>query len=208
MSEVDPIPKEPTPAAAERRKISWDAVAAIIAALVGFLALLVAAYTAHIQRYTADIQREQVRAQVWPYLIPGNNDLTQSLVVTNKGSGPAIVRSVQVWIDGKPQTDWNHVLGTLGLPPRDFVQTSLNHGVLSPGEEMKVILLPDKDRWQHFHSAALNRLAMDICFCSALGECWMSSNKNLIGPATMPLQLKVNQVDSCPRLAPADVFNN
>ena len=208
MSDTDPVPEKPAPAAGERQKISWDALAAIIAALVGFLALLVAAYTAYIQRYTADIQREQVRAQVWPYLIPGNNDLAQSLVVTNKGAGPAVVRSVQVWIGGKPQADWNHVLSALGLPANGFVQTSLNHGVLSPGEEMKVIFFADKDLWQHFHNAAQNRVAMDICFCSALGDCWISGNKNLIGPPTMPLQLKVDPVDSCPRLPPADVFNN
>ncbi|HEY2345765.1 MAG TPA: hypothetical protein VGH80_07770 [Xanthomonadaceae bacterium] len=208
MSEMDPAPNEPAPAAGKRQKISWDALAAIIAALVGFLALLVAAYTAHIQRYTADIQREQVRAQVWPYLIPGNNDLTQSLVVTNKGAGPAVVRSVQVWINGKPQADWNHVLSSLGLPAHGFVQTSLNHGVLSPGEEINVILFGDKDQWRRFHAAALDRMAMDICFCSALDDCWISSNKNLIGPPTMQLQLKVNPVASCPRLAPADVFNN
>lgn len=123
MSEANPILKESTPAVGERRQIKWDAVAAIIASLIGFLALLVAAYTAYVQRYTADIQREQVRAQVWPYLIPGNSDLTQSLVVNNKGNGPAIVRSVQVLINGKPQPDWNHVLDSLGLPPHHLSGT-------------------------------------------------------------------------------------
>ncbi len=191
-----------------RREIKWDAVAAIIASLVGFLALLVAGYTAYIERYTANIQVRQVQAQVWPYLITGNNDLSQSLVVDNKGMGPAIVRSVQVRIDGKPQQSWNQVLATLGMPPHHFAQTTVNQYVLSPGEQLQAVRFPEKTSWQRFHDAALNRLAVDICYCSTLDECWISSNGNIIGPPSMALQLRVQRVDQCPRLRPPDVFNN
>ncbi|HVU80562.1 MAG TPA: hypothetical protein VHD89_00990 [Rhodanobacteraceae bacterium] len=191
-----------------RREIRWDAVAAIIASLVGFLALLVAGYTAYIARYTANVQLKQVQAQVWPYLIVGNNDLTQSLVVDNKGMGPAIVRSVQVRIDGKPQRNWNQLVATLGMSKHHFAQTTVNQYVLSPGEQLQAIRFPDKDLWQQFHDAAMNRLSVDICYCSTLGECWVSRNGNVIGPASMALQLQVKQVDQCPRLPPSDVFNN
>src|SRR5690348_1961317 len=191
-----------------RREIRWDAVAAIIASLVGFLALLVAGYTAYIARYTANVQLKQVQAQVWPYLIVGNNDLTQSLVVDNKGMGPAIVRSVQVRIDGKPQRNWNQLVATLGMSKHHFAQTTVNQYVLSPGEQLQAIRFPDKDLWQQFHDAAMNRLSVDICYCSTLGECWVSRNGNVIGPASMALQLQVKRVDQCPRLPPSDVFNN
>ena len=191
-----------------RREIRWDAVAAIIAPLVGFLALLVAGYTAYIARYTADIQTKQVEAQVWPYLIVGNNDLTQSLVVDNKGMGPAIVRSVQVRIDGKPQQSWNQLVTTLGIPQHHFAQTTVNQYVLSPGEQLQAIRFPDKDLWQRFHDAAMNRLSVDICYCSTLDECWVSRNGNVIGPPSMALQLRVEQVGQCPRLPKSDVFNN
>ena len=191
-----------------RREIKWDAVAAIIASLVGFLALLVAGYTAYIERYTADIQREQVRAQVWPYLISGNDDVTHALTVSNKGEGPAIVRSVQLKIDGRPQKDWKRVLTLMGMPPHHFVQSSINHDVLSPGEQLQIIRFPDSDLWKHFHDAAMNRMALDICFCSTLDDCWISSNGNVVPPTSMSLQLRVKPVNRCPRLPPADVFNN
>jgi hypothetical protein len=207
MTSAHPDPDKPAPPI-ERRPVKWDAVAAIIASLVGFLALLVAGYTAYVQRYTAEIQNKQVQAQVWPYLISGNNDLTQSLVVDNKGVGPAIVRSVQVWMGGKPQRDWNQLVANMGLPPHSFLQSTINRDVLSPGEELQVIRFRDKALWLRFKAAASNRMAMDICFCSTLGECWISSNKNLIGPPSMPLQLRVKQVDQCPRLPAAEVFNN
>jgi hypothetical protein len=208
MSSAHSDPGIPTPTPSERRQVRWDAVAAIIASLVGFLALLVAGYTAYVQRYTAEIQNKQVQAQVWPYLISGNNDLTQSLVVNNKGMGPAIVRSVQVSMGDKPQQDWNQIVADMGLPPHSFFQATINRDVLSPGEELQIIRFSDKALWQRFKSAAFNRMGIDICFCSTLGECWISSNKNLIGPPSMPLQLRVKQVDQCPRLPPAEVFNN
>lgn len=200
MQESSPNPEKEVPVASERR-VRWDAFAAIIASLVGLLALLVAGYTAY-------IQRQQVRAQVWPLLISGNNDLTQSLVVTNKGVGPAIVRSVQVRMDGKPQSDWDRLVTAMGLPPHQFFQSTVNHYVFSPGEELQIIRFPDKALWLRFKAAASNRMAIDICFCSTLGECWISSNRNLIGPPSMPLQVRVKQVKGCPQLSDAEVFNN
>lgn len=207
MTSAQPDPeKQASPT--ERRPVKWDAVAAIIASFVGFLALLVAGYTAYVQRYTAQIQRQQVSAQVWPYLISGNDDLAQALTVNNKGMGPAIVRSVQVRVDGKSQTGWDTVLTTLGMLPHHFNQTTINRDVLSPGEQLQMIRFPDKDRWQHFHDLALNRMAVDICFCSTLGECWVSSNRNIIEPSSMSLQLRVKPVGQCPRLPATEVFNN
>jgi len=116
--------------AAPRRK--WDGVAAVIAAFVGLLALFVSGYTAY-------IQHQQVRAQVWPYLEAGNDDGNRSIYVYNKGVGPAIVKSVQVRIDGKPQTTWANVLIALGVPPHDYVQSTLNPGVISAGEQVRAI---------------------------------------------------------------------
>lgn len=208
MTQPDHDQNVTVPPDVRRREIKWDALAAIIASLVAFLALLVAAYTAYIERYTARIQTQQVRAQVWPYLISGNNDLTQSLVVTNKGVGPAIVRSVRVSVDGKPQSDWNHVLSALQLPTHGYIRTSLNYQVLSPGEESQIIRLPEKESCQQFREATSGHVAIRICFCSTLDECWVSSNGNLIVTRSMPLQVRVVPVDRCPRLAATEVFNN
>src|SRR5579885_592662 len=116
------------------RSVEWDALAAIIAALIGLLSLIVAGYTAYVQHYTANIQAEQVRAQVWPWLVAGNDDNALTVDVYNKGVGPAIVRSAQIFVDGKPQPDWMHVLRALGAVPHRYSQASLNQNVLSPGE--------------------------------------------------------------------------
>lgn len=65
------------------REIRWDAAAAIIASLVGLLALMIAGYTAY-------IQRQQVSAQVWPYLMWANSDNGMDYLWINKGVGPAM----------------------------------------------------------------------------------------------------------------------
>ena len=62
-----------------RREIRYDAVAAVIAAMVGMLALGVAAYTAY-------IQRQQVSAQVWPYLLWANSDNQMDFMWMNKAA--------------------------------------------------------------------------------------------------------------------------
>ncbi|MER3546617.1 MAG: hypothetical protein C4338_03040 [Rhodanobacteraceae bacterium] len=100
-------PRPPESASAPPRRCNWDAVSALIAALIGLLALCVSGYTAY-------IQREQVRAQVWPVVFSGNNDNENSVEVYNNGVGPAIVQSAQIWVSGKPQPDWMHVLVALG----------------------------------------------------------------------------------------------
>jgi hypothetical protein len=191
----------------ERRAIPWDAVAAIIASLVGFLALLVAGYTAYIQRYTAEIQKKQVQAQVWPWLAAGNNDNEDSIEVVNKGVGPAIVRTAQVFVDGKPQTDWRHVLEALGTVPRRYSQSTLNPNVLAPGEKVTVIRFADKDDYARFRSAAVAHLTLiDICYCSTLGECWRYSDRHLVGYKSLAQLVK--PVAQCPKLPAKAVFIN
>ena len=182
-----------------KRSRNWDALAAVLAAGIGFLALVVSGYTAW-------IQRQQVRAQVWPYLIAGNDDGNQSVFVYNKGVGPAIVKSAQVFIDGKPQPDWAHVIAALGLPEHGYSQSTLNPDVISAGEQVRAIHLLDKDRWQAFRDGATTRMTLDICYCSTLDECWMYSDRHPVGYKAIA-QL-VHPVDRCPRLPDADVFNN
>lgn len=125
-----------------RREIRWDAVAAIIASLIGFLALIVAGYTAYVQRYTANIQMKQVQAQVWPHLHIAQSTFPPSIYVENQGMGPAIVRSVEVLVGGKPQLDWDHVFAAVGMHGDINDQGSAIGGdVLAPGR---------KETWLNF----------------------------------------------------------
>jgi hypothetical protein len=154
--------------AGAKRDVHWDAVAAIIASLVGLLALVVAGYTAH-------IQRQQVSAQVWPYLMGGNSGSKNALIWINKGVGPAIVRNVEVTIDGEPQRDWKSVLRSLGLQSIDYRQSFLSGNVVSPGETILWIQFNTQTDYERFRSFQQRPdFRIEVCYCSTLDECWQT----------------------------------
>lgn len=172
------------------RQIRWDAAAAVIAALVGLLALVVAGYTAY-------IQRQQVRAQVWPYLLGGFSGGNTELLWINKGVGPAIVRSVEVTIGGKPQADWKAVFQTLGMQSPGIFQSTLNDNVVSPGEKVDWLKFQNKADYEKFRLVE-HRLHVKVCYCSTLGDCWLSdsaSNSNRTPIGACPALPKSQQFD-------------
>jgi len=148
------------------RRRSWDGVAAIIAACVGLLALCVSGYTAY-------LQRQQVRAQVWPYLEPGMSSSKREITMFNKGVGPAIIRNVQVLVDGKPQGNWKAVFAALGLNYDHHIPYStLNGIVISGNDHIEQLAFPTSEDFNLF-AHQVSRIEMKVCYCSSLDECWL-----------------------------------
>lgn len=164
MSE-SPERSNESPGAVTKPSIRWDA-GTIIASLIGLLALLVASYT-------ASVQRQQVRAQVWPYLIGAYSGKYTGLLWTNKGVGPAIVRTIEITANGQPLQDWSAVFHFLDISKAAFDQSFLDGNVVSPGETVEWIHFRDAPDYHDFLSA-WNHRKVDavICYCSTLGECW------------------------------------
>lgn len=157
-------PPLPAPTKPRRRRVQWDAVAAVIAALIGLLALVVSGYT-------AVLQRQQVRAEVWPYLQPAISQQRRVVSIENKGVGPAVVRSLRVHVDGVAMRDWPAVFDALGLPDlRDTGASTLNGVVMAPGESILQLAFDDDATFARFR-AQYPRIQMTICYCSTLGEC-------------------------------------
>jgi hypothetical protein len=193
-----------------RGQRNWDGVAAIVAALIGFLALLVSGYTAY-------IQRQQVRAQVWPYLLIGYADFDRSIIVLNKGVGPAQIRSVQVLVDDKPQRNWEDAMKVLGVKTDNddekngsddkkntnadqYTRSTISGNVLSAGERIELIKAPDAERYERFRLAAQKRVKISICYCSTLGECWVRDRK--------AREQGVAQVEVCPAWPTDQLFKD
>lgn len=177
------------------RQIRWDATAAIIASLVGLLALAVAGYTAY-------IQRQQVSAQVWPYLMWANSDNQMDFMWMNKGVGPAIVKSAQVLVAGKSQHDWPAVMRSLQLEPIDYGQSTFNGNVLSAGETLEWLKFKDHADFQRFREAARRgRLDFKVCYCSTLGDCWVNDTTKGNGNVRLP-------VDKCPAVPQSHQFDD
>ncbi len=150
---------------------------AIIATLVGVCALTVSGYTAY-------MQRQQVRATVWPILeFDSSNQPDIHFTLSNKGVGPAIIRHVMVTVDGQPVINWREALQKLlGPGTHNFSESDMTGHVLSAGESMTILtphdlnnnpLTFDKSNplWIEMNKDRA-RVAVEICYCSTLGECW------------------------------------
>ncbi len=182
-----------------RREYNWDAIAAVIAALIGLLAIFISGYTAW-------SVRQQTRAQVWPHLELSWSTNRQGILALNPGVGPAIVRSVVVRVDGKPQPNWSGVLKALGLA-KDHVhiqQSTLAGFVLSPGETYRFLIIPDRDQYEKFAALAKERMDIRACFCSTLGDCW----QNTLAPYEASRRHGDYSGEGCPRVPEADEFND
>lgn len=175
------------------RRRDWAAYSAVIATLVGLLALVVSAYT-------ANLQRQQVRAQVWPRLLLMSSDTQQELLVINKGIGPAVIRSLRVYVDGVAQRDWTSLAKALSLSPEDYVQSTLNDTVVSGGERYVMAHFPQREVWTRVR-AELSRVNRRVCFCSTLDECWVAES------ATKNREDAYRPVDRCDRVE-AEEFND
>jgi hypothetical protein len=161
---------------------------AIIATFVGLCALCVSGYTAY-------VQRQQVRAVVWPILEFDSSNAPIHFTLANKGVGPAIIRHVIVRVDGQPVRNWKEALGRiLGPGEHHGSESDMSGRVLAAGESMSVLgpfdsagkpLTFDESNpeWVKMNKDR-ERITVEICYCSTLGECWTLRAGGLTHSAT------------------------
>jgi len=167
---IGPVPEERATRGASRYDV-------VIATVVGLLALCVSGYTAY-------MQRQQVRAAVWPILqFNSSNAPDIHFTLANKGVGPANIQHVVVKVDDQPVRNWHEALNMLlGPGEHHGSESDMNGSVLAAGESM-IVLAPFDSGGKPFTSGrsdaewdkmnkARERVRVEICYCSALGECW------------------------------------
>lgn len=142
-------------------------------------AMIVALSSLGIAVYEARATREFHKASVWPYLSAYHSYAGDSYTysVANAGVGPALVRSLEIFIDGKAQPNWGSVARTLlGSDARlaGSVYSSFGHGsvLLSNGKTV-LLQLPPGEETARFASAIEPRLNVRLCYCSLFEDCWV-----------------------------------
>lgn len=161
------LTQRPRPIASRR---DWSTYSAVIASLVGLLALAISAYTAY-------VQREQLRAQTWPIIKISTSDVQPRYFLENLGTGPARITGARVTVDGRVVHDRKELVRTAGVP-YNLVWSSLATAVLASGNELK-FLAPregDDDSRRTFLSLLWPKVRIDIslCYCSVLDDCWVT----------------------------------
>lgn len=161
-------------------------------------ALLVSALTAATLIYQTRVIGHQFAATTWPYLSISTTLDPQfiSIEVANDGLGPALIRSAQLSVDGRPLSSWNDYFGTMAkeeLAVRQLFARAAALGnagrptpltisagsigpssTLRPGESHQLVKVAFSGQMPASVMQAFlrHRIALDFCYCSLEGTCW------------------------------------
>ena len=141
------------------------------------LAIIISLAAMFVSIYEASILKSQQTSMVWPYL-----DLSQqydsngfAIEISNKGTGPAIITSVQVDYNGLPVESIDILMDSLN-PNRTFGydilrNSTLGNQVFMSGEKRIVFGLPYNDETRVVQSN-LGKVRIRIGYKSVLEEHW------------------------------------
>jgi hypothetical protein len=161
---------------------------------IAISAVLISALTAGTLFYQTRVIGDQFAATIWPYLsVEATYDNDGEMIsVVNDGVGPALIRSAQLQVDGRPVRAWNDyeqvlandpatrtvwrrtlaiALGRSNTHPTISASSIGPSSTLRPGEArtlFRVVFV------SNVPSQVLTKhtLALDICYCSLNGSCW------------------------------------
>jgi len=146
--------------------------------IVAATALVVSLSTLGVYIYQAKVMREQQHISVWPCMEWNITNAGEfHISAQNKGVGPAIVRKVELSLDGRPLKN-NRELITAVLGPDwtlGFFNSSLEGRVLIPGEMIMPFRIPDPSEAKAFDEKLRGHtLGLRITYCSVYGDCWVT----------------------------------
>lgn len=146
--------------------VNWGAFAAIF---ISCCALIVSIYQ-------SVIFRNQQYATVWPYIEPHVEYSNHSfeLVIQNKGTGPAIIKTIAMTLDGQPVQDYQQFIKDL-LGQQAFNSMSISaptNSVLSAGEKVSFLTATLPDSLVIANIDFHKRVKLELCYCSIFKDCW------------------------------------
>ena len=149
----------------------------LVAIVISIIALITSIYE-------ANILKAQQKSMVWPYLSVGTSYSERgfSATVYNNGTGPAIVKSVEVRVDSKPVENMFEMINKL-MPNNSLGydilrQNKVNNYVFRPGEEVEMIGFSWNEETRKLAKLINSKVQIMICYESVLGESWIYDSKN------------------------------
>ncbi|WP_261373377.1 hypothetical protein [Rheinheimera sediminis] len=143
-------------------------------------ALIVSLITAFVSIYSAFIDRAYARASVWPRVeIQRSYNDSRSFfyyIVSNKGTGPAVIKHARLSFDNKAVKSWPDYLKMRSGRTVGHVQSHIGSIVLSSGESTKPLELHDTEVAKLL--ADQDNLQIELCYCSIYDECWTVQRDN------------------------------
>ncbi|WP_289116991.1 hypothetical protein [uncultured Idiomarina sp.] len=145
--------------------------------LVALTALFIGLLTAFISIYSAYIDRAYAKASVWPKveIFRSHSEGRFSYGVSNKGTGPAIIKYAKVKSGSQFLEKWSDLpefklisqshLSTITLPSNQTVEP-----LKYQGDSVSDILALDQT------------VQIELCYCSIYEDCWMVNRSNKTNP--------------------------
>lgn len=156
--------------------------------IVAFAAIFVSLATLLVYLYQARIMQNQLHTSVWPYVewLYSNAENQFVITVENKGIGPAIVKRVEMKLDGS-QVHGNAALfkKLLGRNNFDFINSTVEGRVILPGEKVEMVHVYDSAAAHAIDSLLLwdnskHTFELEICYCSVYDDCWKTNGTKAI----------------------------
>jgi hypothetical protein len=106
--------------------------------------------------------------------------------MTNRGQGPAIVRTIRLYVDGRRMPEgpedqpFDPTLSALGLA-ESWIRWYWTSRTLAPGEMTPVLMIEPgqftKERAVKFETTTDQHFGMEVCYCSVLGDCYWATHQ-------------------------------
>jgi len=175
-------------------KFNLEMLMAGAAMVTAVAAVVVAVIQTDIMREEAEMEREHARLSVTPSLWIVHNwsdnpeDPFFSIVLANKGLGPAIIEHFSVSYEGQPLEHWDDLVETVSDGKFSIAGENENINAWSLGGVAPGAIIPATSSFRPFQvgeNASLiealigqsDALKVSVCFCSVYGDCWNSEDE-------------------------------
>jgi hypothetical protein len=160
----------------KERALRFDLLIAVSALLISTIAALASVLQ------TRAIQ-DQYAAAIWPYLSVDStvNVNGVTLDLTNDGLGPALIRSGQLYLDGRSVSGWEEAMRIIFNDPKLHVpkhavasahMSSLNASTtIRPGDSHRLLSIT-LSKGVPITTLLRHEVAIDVCYCSLNDRCW------------------------------------
>lgn len=144
---------------------------------IALCALFVSCLAAGAAVYQGHVIASQLSVTVWPYVTfrESSSNTYVEVDVQNVGSGPAIVGSATLYVDGKQQRSLATSLRALGFRQKNGATVTLTNlgpgAVIRPGDSVPLVHVESK-QFAALAANAMRRTRIEVCYCSMLQQCW------------------------------------
>ncbi len=153
--------------------------------VIAICALLVSTLATAATWWQSRVVGQQLSAQVWPYVSLVNTLSPDKIEISiaNDGSGPAVIKSAILSVDGKPQRTIGQALQAIAGPvPRRRRHVHLTTSSLNPGTVVRPMTTRAIVSFESSEAVPpllrqLPRARLEICYCSVLDTCWIAATR-------------------------------